>query len=72
MLQLGFAVSYEDAFLSNTRILLHPLARDLFSLLDICPSQLSPNGWRLLMGVAYLWPQYFKHELTLQDFLWTY
>ena len=24
------------------------------------------------MGVAYLWPQYFGYELTLQEFLWTY
>ena len=67
-LQPGFVVFYKDTFLDGTQIPLYSFAQDLLDFLDICPSQLTPNGWRLLMGVAYLWPQYYGYELTLQEF----
>ena len=51
---LGFGTLYKDALAVSLRLPLHPLARNLLNYLGIAPGQLSPNGWRFLMGAAYL------------------
>ena len=50
----GFTTLYKDALATSLRLSIHPLARDLLIYLGIAPRQLAPNGWRFLMGVAYL------------------
>ena len=65
----GFVTVYEVALAAGLRLPLHPFARDLLIFLRISPSQLIPNSWQFLMGAAYLWPQHFGYELSLQKFL---
>ena len=67
-----FVTLYEDTLAAGLRLSFHPLARDLLIFLGITPGQLAPNGWWFLMGAAYLWPQRFGCELSLQEFLWSY
>ena len=67
--QAGFVTLYEDALLVSLCLPLHPLTWDLLIFLDIAPGQLTPNGWRFLMGYIYLWSQMFGYEITFQEFL---
>ena len=68
----GFTTLYEDALAAGLRLPLHPLAWDLLNYLGIASGQLALNGWRFLIGAAYLWPQLFGHKLSLTEFLWAY
>ena len=68
----GFTTVLEETFLVGLHLSLHPVAQNLLIHLGIAPGQLAPNGWRLLMGAIYFWPQHFGYELSLSEFLWTY
>ena len=67
-----FIILYKDTFVASAYLPFHPLTWDLLCFLGISPAQLTPNAQRLLMGVPYLWPQYFGYELTLYEFMWTF
>ena len=52
----GFTTLYEDALATGLPLPVHSLTRDLLNYLGIAPGQLAPNGWRFLIGAAYLLP----------------
>ena len=70
--QPKFVTLYKDALIVGLCLSLYPLARDLLIFLSIDLRQLTPNGWRFLMGVIYLWPQWFRYDLPFQEFMWSY
>ncbi|KAF0934710.1 hypothetical protein E2562_028307 [Oryza meyeriana var. granulata] len=45
---------YAQAFASGMRLPLHPFVSDSLAHFGIAPSQLAPNGWRVLVGFAVL------------------
>lgn len=42
--------------------------------LHLFPTQIVPNGWRVLLGCAVLWPLRFgpQFHLTFKEFMWFY
>ncbi|KAB9384667.1 hypothetical protein FH972_027029 [Carpinus fangiana] len=50
--------------------------REVLHLLNLAPFQIHPNGWRVLVGMAILWPELHKDQgrpsLTAQEFLYLY
>lgn len=45
---------YAQAFAAGMRLPLHPFVSDALAHFGIAPSQLAPNGWRVLVGFAVL------------------
>ena len=48
---LGWFVFFEVAFDNGLRFPLHPFIKGVLQHFNICPSQLAPNGWGILVGL---------------------
>ena len=44
---------FEVAFDNGLRFPLHPFIKGVFQHFNVCPSQLSPNGWGILVGLLF-------------------
>ena len=42
---------FEVAFDNGLRFSLHPFIKEVSHHFNVCPSQLSPNGWGILVGI---------------------
>ena len=42
---------FEVAFYNGLRFPLHPFMKGVLQHFNVCPSQLSPNGWGILVGL---------------------
>ena len=52
----GSAVAFHPVFLEiGARLPLHPYVRRVLREFMIAPSQLNPNGWRIVIGMYALW-----------------
>lgn len=38
------------------------VVREILDILHLAPSQVTPNGWRILIGMSAIWPELFKDE----------
>ena len=47
----GMVCSFEVAFDDGLRFPLHPFRKGVLQHFNICPSQLAPNGWGILVGL---------------------
>ena len=47
----GMVCFFEVAFDNGLRFPLHPFMKRVLQHFNICPSQLAPNGWRILVGL---------------------
>ena len=47
----GMVCFFEVAFDNGLRFPLHPLIKEVLQHFNICPSQLTPNGWGILVGL---------------------
>ena len=47
----GMVSFFEVAFDNDFRFPLHPFIKEVVQHFNICPSQLAPNGWRILVGL---------------------
>ena len=50
----GMVCFFEVAFDNGFRFPLHPFMKGVLQHFNICPSQLSPNGWGILVGLLTL------------------
>lgn len=48
------------------RLLVPQMVREILNTLNLAPSQITPNGWRILTGIHVIWPGLFKNEGRLQ------
>ena len=48
---LGMVCFFEVAFDNGLRFPLHPFIKEVLQHFNICPSQLTPNGWGILVGL---------------------
>ena len=44
---------FEAAFDNGLRFPLHPFIKGVLQNFNVCPSQLSPNGWGILVGLLF-------------------
>ncbi|KAB1226839.1 hypothetical protein CJ030_MR1G012143 [Morella rubra] len=65
---------FEAPLKSGVRFPLPLSIRKILRSLRLCPTQIVPNAWRVLMGCAVMWPMYLGLEcqLSLKEFLWFY
>lgn len=67
---------YKGMFPVGLRLPFPSQMREVLSVLNLSPSQLMPNGWRILLSHCILWPMVLnkgKHclsDLTAREFLW--
>ena len=47
----GMVCFFEVAFNNNLRFPFHPFIKEVLQHFNICPSQLAPNGWGILVGL---------------------
>ena len=47
----GMVCFFEVAFDNDLRFPLHPFIKEVLQHFNICPSQLTPNGWGILVGL---------------------
>ena len=54
------------------RLPIHPIIRAILAYINLAPSQLSPNAWRLLIGAIVLWRAVHHSDLPVQVFIGCY
>ena len=65
---------YDAMFAAGLRLPLTALHSQLAILLGLFVSQITPNAWRIFMGVEIFWGRLSggNHQLTLDEFFWHY
>ncbi|GFZ17252.1 hypothetical protein Acr_26g0005220 [Actinidia rufa] len=63
----GEVAFYEAAFLADLRLPIHPTIRKILIHYKICPAQLSPNAWRLVICSMVIW-RHFKRHMSCDGF----
>ncbi|KAK2648951.1 hypothetical protein Ddye_016440 [Dipteronia dyeriana] len=67
----GWTCFYYLPFRIGLRLPIPPLARKLLNFFNFTPSQLMPNGWRILLGLEVL-IEIMNLEFSFEKFLYTY
>jgi len=65
---------YDAMFTTGLRLPLMELHRQLANYLGLFVSQITPNVWRIFIGVEVIWGQLSggNHRLTLEEFFYYY
>ena len=63
---------YEQMFRLGFRLPIHPIIRAILAYINLAPSQLSPNAWRLIIGAIVLWRAVHHSDLPVQVFTGCY
>ena len=61
-------VAFNKAIMKHgARLSLYSLVRGVIAHLNLFPSQLNPNAYKILAGMHILWRQLFEEDLTVEE-----
>ncbi|KAL9444672.1 hypothetical protein AB3S75_017793 [Citrus x aurantiifolia] len=63
----GFVTLFLESFKFGMRLSLQPYFAQMLSGLHLAPSQLNPNGWRVLSGLFILWDRCYQSEPMVDE-----
>jgi hypothetical protein len=65
---------HEESLKAGLRFPIPHEVREVLAYLSLAPSQLMPNGWRILLACSVLWPSVLgaKRRLSVKEFLYCY
>ena len=66
-------IAFNTALLRlGVRLPLHPFIHDILEVLDLSPTQLTPNSYRLMLGSYVAWRIANDHDLTPREFFFLF